>query len=259
MHRSTSLLVSPLPVSLLLVSLMAASILAGAAGCVGAPPPARPGPAHPSAQREPAATNASALTSTLSPADATAEVAYYRERSVALAAGASTEIARTDFARLRRGRLYLTEGLPDREIAALRRRLTAAFGAGNGPAILDLTGQLIERNQADIRAHMLRAIALRQGGDESQARMHHDLAMALLESILAGGDGQGVASAWTVFDVSEEYEVLKMKGCIPGPQAFVSHEHREFDVLQARNASNGGPCDATFDITELMAVTARHL
>lgn len=196
--------------------------------------------------------------SALSPAEATAEVAYYRERSVALATGASTEIARTDFVRLRRGRLYLTGGLPDREIPELQRRLGAAFREGNGPAVLDVTAQLIERNQADIRAHMLRAITLRQAGNESESRRHHDLAIALLESILSGGDGLGFASSWTVFDVSEEYEVLKAKGCVPGAQALVSHEERQFDVLHARNAQSGSPCEATFDITELMAVTARH-
>ena len=195
----------------------------------------------------------------MSRADATAEIAYYRERSAALAGGASTEIARTDFARLRRGRLYLTEGLPDREIEDLGRRLSDAFGAGNGAAILDLTAQLLERNQADIRAHTLRTIALRQAGNESEARTQHELAIALLESIMAGGDGQGVDSSWTVFDVSEEYELLKAKGCVPGPQALVSHDGRQFDVLHARNVSNGSPCEATFDITELMAVIARNL
>jgi hypothetical protein len=244
-----------------LVLLIAAATMGSATGCSGDPPAARPGPAHPSPSTQaavPSGENGSARGATLFSADATAEVAYYRERSVALAAGTSTEIARTDFARLRRGRLYLTEGLPDPEIAALQHRLTEAFSAGNGAAILDLTAQLIERNQADIRAHMLRAIALRQAGQESEARTHHDLASALLESIMAGGDGQGVASSWTVFDVSEEYEVLKAKGCMLGSQALVSHEERQFDVLHARKA-NGSPCEATFDITELMAVTARHL
>ena len=106
---------------------------------------------------------------------------------------------------------------------------------------------------------MLRAIASRQAGDDTEARTHHDLAIALLESIMAGGDGQGIDSSWTVFDVSEEYEVLKAKGCVPGSQALVPRGNRQFDVLHARNASNGRPCEATFDITELMAVTARHL
>jgi len=231
------------------------------AACAGDPPGTRPGPAHPSGQQQAAerpAPNSRGRGATLSPAEATAEVAYYRERSAALATGAPTEIARTDFARLRRGRLYLTEGLPDREISDLHRRLTDAFGAGNGPVILDLTAQLIGRNQADIRAHMLRAIASRQAGDEGEARAHHELAVALLESIMQGGDGQGIGSSWTVYDVSEEYEVLKAKGCVPGAQGLESHDARQFDVLHARKASDGSPCEATFDITELMAVTARH-
>ena len=243
-----------------LALLMAVAAMGGATGCAGAPPAARPGPAHPAAIASTAVSGQKdqAHAGALSPADATAEVAYYRERSVALATGASTEIARTDFVRLRRGRLYLTGGLPDGEILELQRRLGAAFREENGAAILEVTAQLIARNEADIRAHMLRAIALRQAGNESEARAHHDLAMALIESIISSGDGLGFASSWTVFDVSEEYEVLKVKGCVPGSQALASHEERQFDVLHARNASNGSPCEATFDITELMAVTARH-
>ena len=104
MHRSSPAL------------LLVAAALGGAAGCAEAPPA---GPRHPSAQQQPPAdsrSNGHARGATLSQADATAEVAYYRERSLALAGEASTEIARTDFTRLRRGRLYLTEGLPDREI-----------------------------------------------------------------------------------------------------------------------------------------------
>ena len=44
----------------------------------------------------------------------------------------------------------------------------------------------------------------------------------------------------------------------PARQALESHDDRQFDVLHARKASDGSPCEATFDITELMAVTARH-
>ena len=105
------------------VLLVAAAALGVAAGCAETPPLAPQSPARPSAEQRAAArpaTNASAGGVSLSAADAPAEVAYYRERSVALAGGASTEIARTDFARLRRGRLYLTEGLPDRELEELR-------------------------------------------------------------------------------------------------------------------------------------------
>jgi hypothetical protein len=233
----------------LLFWLVAAATICGAAGCAGGAPAAQP--AHPSAQ------SVYARGATLPPADAAAEIAYYRERSATLATGVSTDIARTDFARMRRGRLYLTGGFGDREIAELQRRLTAAFNAGDEVGVLNVTAQIIERNQVDIRAHMLRAIALRQAGKQSESRTQHDLAMGLIESIMAGGDGLAFASSFTVFDVSEEYEILKVKGCLPGSQALESHEERQFDVLHARK-TDGSPCDFYFDITELMALTARH-
>ncbi len=235
---------------------VAAATVCSAAGCAGGP--AQAGPAHPSAQSRARPTqNVYAAGPTLSPADAAAEIAYYRERSATLAMGVSTDIARTDFARMRRGRLYLTGGLGDREIAELERRLTAAFNAGDEVGVLNVTAQIIERNQVDIRAHMLRAIALRQAGKESESRTQHDLAMGLVESIMAGGDGLASASSFTVFDVSEEYEILKVKGCLPASQALESHEERQFDVLHARKV-DGSPCDFYFDVTELMALTARH-
>ena len=158
MHRSSSALL-----------LMAAAALGGAAGCAETPPAAQPGPGAP--------LRTAGLSGSRDERLRTRRhvIGGRRHGGGRLLPGAfggprwrrgSTEIARTDFTRLRRGRLYLTEGLPDRGIEELRRRLTDAFGAGNGPAILDLTAQLIERNQADIRAHMLRAVASRQAGND---------------------------------------------------------------------------------------------
>ena len=108
--------------------------------------------------------NAYARGATLSPAEAADEVAYYRERSAALAAPTNVEIARTDFVRLRRGRLYLTDGLRNHGIAELQRRLTTAFGAGNGPRSSMMTGQILARDQTDLRAHTLRSVPLRRPG-----------------------------------------------------------------------------------------------
>lgn len=202
--------------------------------------------------------NADLLGATLSPAEAAEEVAYYRERSAALAAPSNVEIARTDFARLRRGRLYLTEGLRDREAANLERRLTTAFGAGDRPQVLDVTGQLLARNQADIHAHMVRSITLRRTGQTSEADAQHEIAIGLIESIIRSGDGLGFASAFTVFDVSEEYEVLQFEGCLLRSQGLAAQGDRSFDVLRASKFSDGSPCDFYFDVSEMMAVVARH-
>jgi hypothetical protein len=202
--------------------------------------------------------NVFALGATLSAAEAAEEIAYYRERSAVLAAPTNIEIARTDFTRLRRGRLYLTEGLRDRETANLERRLSAAFNTGDGPQVLDITGQILARNQADIRAHMLRSVTLRKAGQTSEADAQHEIVIGLIESIVRGGDGLGFASAFTVFDVSEEYEVLKVEGCLPRSQGLASHGDRAFDVLRAKKLADDTPCDFYFDVTEMMAVVARH-
>jgi hypothetical protein len=228
------------------------ALAVGSFACVAsAPPPAAATPPRPTG-------NPYALGATLSPVEAAEEVAYYRERAAVLAAPTNIEIARTDFARLRRGRLYLTEGLRDRETANLERRLSTAFGVGDGPQVLDVTGQILARNQADIHAHMLRSIILRKTGQTSEADAQHEIAIGLIESIIRGGDGLGFASAYTVFDVSEEYEVLKVEGCLPRSQGLASLGNRAFDVLRARKFADGTPCDFYFDVTEMMAVVARH-
>jgi hypothetical protein len=230
-----------------------AVLAAGATACAASGPP--PTAATPSARP---VGNPYALGATLSSAEAAEEVAYYRERSAALAAPTNVEIARTDFTRLRRGRLYLTEGLRDRETTNLERRLTTAFGAGDGPQVVDVTGQILARNQADIRAHTLRSVTLRRAGQTNEADTQHEIAIGLIESIIRGGDGLGFASAFTVFDVSEEYEVMKVEGCLPRSQGLASQGDRSFDVLRARKFSDGTPCDFYFDVTEMMAVVARH-
>ena len=118
---------------------------------------------------------------------------------------------------------------PDREVVDLKRRLTTALGAGDGPLVLDLTGQILARNQADIRAHLVRSISLRRTGQTSEADTQHEIAIGLIESIVRGGDGLGFASAWTVFDVSEENEILQVEGCLPRSQGLLDPIRRGQD------------------------------
>jgi hypothetical protein len=254
--RARSPLVAPAALAawaLTVGALGVGALAVGISGCgASAPPPAatRPG-ARPLA-------NVFALGATLSAAEAAEEIAYYRERSAALAVPSNIEIARTDFARLRRGRLYLTEGLRDRETANLERRLSTALSAGDGPQVLDVTGQILARNQADIHAHMLRSITLRRAGQTSEADAQHQIAIGLLESIVRGGDGLGFGSAFTVFDFKEESELAQFEGCLPRSQGLAARGDRAFDVLRAQKLADDSPCDFYFDVTEMMAVVARH-
>lgn len=234
--------------------LVAGIVILGAVGVLGA------GCAAPSAGA-PKARTASAASGQAPGRDARppglqeggADVSYYRERAAALAAGKGTEIARTDFVRLRRAQLYLHGSLDTVNVLAANKRLTAAFASGDAAAALEATGKILEEDQADIRAHMLRAVVLRRSGKAAEANYQREIAIALIESIVQGGDGRGFDSAWTVFREKEEYEVLKSEGYLLESQSLVRHGDRTFDVLRAHKAEGGEKLEAYFDVTELFA------
>jgi hypothetical protein len=193
------------------------------------------------------------------PADADADVAYYQDRAAALASEVLTEVARTNFVRMRRGRLYLREPPGAGNPTKLQFALTEAFKKDDSPAILEATRKLLADDQADIRGHMLRAVTLRRLGRESEANFHRQAAIGLVESIVSGGDGRSFATAWTVFRVKEEYEVLKAAGYLVERQSMIPHGDRSFDVIDARKVDGGEKFRAHFDITELFAEEGRAL
>jgi hypothetical protein len=220
------------------------------AACAGTPKPA------PRASRPPPAAAGEAEIPPR-PADADADVAYYRERATVLASGTLVEIARTNFARMRRGRLYLPQEGGGPATSDLEIALTRAFDSGDNEKIVDVTSKYLMGDQADIRAHLLRALALRKLGREKEANFHREVAIGLIESIVRTGDGRSFDTAWTVYRVKEEYEVLKASGYRVERQSLTSHGNRNFDVLDARKPQGGETFRAHFDITELFAEEGR--
>lgn len=193
------------------------------------------------------------------PADAEADAKYYRERADALATEAFEEIGRTDCRRLRRGRLYAGDGVPQALERSLSEELSAAFGGGRPSAVLDVTSKILAFDQTDIRAHMLRAIALRKVDRSAEADFHRALAIALIQSIVSRGDGKDADSAWTVYQVKEEYEVVKTLGGLVESQSLASEGGRMLDVLEARRVEGGKPFQIYFDVTELFAERERSM
>lgn len=190
--------------------------------------------------------------------DTAGDAAYYRERANALAREAPEEVIRTDFTRFRRGRLYAGGGPGVKAEQTLEAELTAAFDRSDLPGVVDVTSKMLATDQADIRAHMLRAIALRKMQRVAEADFHRSVAMGLIKSIMQTGDGRGARSAWTVFRVKEGYEVIKVLGCIVESQALSSDGDRRLDILEARRVREGGTIRVYFDVTELMAEEQRR-
>jgi len=191
------------------------------------------------------------------PEDADDDVVYYRERAIALKSGVRGELVRTNFVRLRRGRLYLRSGMAAAEAKVLDTRLDEAFAKNDDAAVLDLSAQLLADDQAAIRVHRMRGMALRRMGRVAEADFHRDVARVLIESIVGVGDGRTFDSAWVVFRGKEEAEVLKALGCATESQNLSLRGGRKFDVLLTRKADSGEARELYFDVTELHAEALR--
>lgn len=211
------------------------------------------GSSQPVANASPGA--ASAPAPTPRPSYAETDAAYYRARAGALATEAIDQIAGTDFWRLRRGRLYVPDAS---NIQELEERLADAAKSDSAAGILDASAAILASDQADINAHTLRANALRRTDHLTEADFHRTVAQGLIDSIIHAGNGLNPDSAWTVYRVKEEYEVLKAKHARFVSQSRVSVGNRTLDLLDAEQA-DGLQLHVYFDVTELLAEQARTL
>jgi hypothetical protein len=210
-----------------------------------------PAPAASAAQS--AGKPAAAAAPTPRPAYAEADASYYRARAAALGTEAADEIARTDFWRFRRGRLYVPDAS---NIQELEERLADAARSDSAAGVIDASAELLAADQADINAHLLRSSALRKTDHLTEADFHKTVAQSLIDSIIHAGTGQSPDSPWTAYRVKEEYEVLKAKQARFVSQTRVNVADRTLDLLDAEQ-SNGENMHVYFDVTELLAEQAR--
>jgi hypothetical protein len=207
------------------------------------------------------ASGPTALAAAASSAQADAE--YYRSWTAAPGTPTPRELSQLDLRRLRRGRLYARGTLEERQVSALDRELSDAFARGDDAAVLDVTAKLLANDQTDVRANMLRAVALRRTGDERQAEQFGKLSALLLESLVRDGDGKSFETAWTAFQVKEEYAVLSSRGFAVSNQTLVENDGRHYDVLEAHSLRDPDPSGEAerfyFDVTELFKEQQRQL
>jgi tetratricopeptide (TPR) repeat protein len=191
------------------------------------------------------------------PEEAESDAAYYQERAAALAGEDASELERTDFERLRRGRLYAPRTLDDKQAESLDKRLVVAAGARDHQAALELSAKVLAEDQTDVHAHLARSVALRKLGRSKQAEFHFELARRLSQSILESGDGKSAESAITVYSAGEEQAVLKVKGLSVEAQERVLEDGRAYDVVKARKSKGGGSEELYFDVSALHAERQR--
>jgi len=113
-----------------------------------------------------------------------------------------------------------------------RKQMYADYRGGDFAGALQQAASVLGHDYVDIDAHMVADLAARKLGDEAQAKLHHDAAIGLLNSIRTG-DGHTPETAYTVITVGEEYAVLRAYGLRPSQQALISNGGHSYDRLDA--------------------------
>jgi hypothetical protein len=184
------------------------------------------------------------------PQDWETERDYYETCARKLRVGDATAMGqKIDFARMRRASLYAVRY--EAEYQELQGRLTAAAELKDWNAIVDLTAQIQAVNQADIRSHVLRAVAMRELKRDGDAGFEEGVARSLLDSIVAGRAGDD-DTPWTVYRLEEVFDVLAYQGYAVEYQSFYRSRRRSLAHVRARRLSDGGPRDVYFDVGDLL-------
>ena len=116
-------------------------------------------------------------------------------------------------------------------------------------AVVELCDKILALDFTDINRHIIRNYFLEQKGED--VSFYRDLTSRLIGSILDSGDGNTPETALHVFQVKEEYEVLKMYRLELVDQSLVHAGDHSFDLLKCQDAE-GKTYAIYFDITEHM-------
>jgi hypothetical protein len=161
--------------------------------------------------------------------DADTERAFYQRTVEGLEGrGQPVEPATVDWGRFRQAaHLSLDQVARDDRASALQV-LAEVRHRSDGHALPRVIDQLLRIDFADAQVHLEKARAL-HFDDKRGAAFHEAVALGLLRSILASGDGQ--ARPWRVFDAREEEAVVSFLDLTCPARSSNTEGGRRIDVL----------------------------
>lgn len=133
---------------------------------------------------------------------------------------------------------------------SLEKKLGEAFSSENWEEVIKVADSILDHNFTRTRAHVLKSFAYRKLGIESE--LNTWMLGGLIESIVSSGDGKSFETAFHVFRVEEEYDLLKYLQLFPVSQSLVEHNGDMFDCIECKN-SNDQKFEVYFKITEHFA------
>ena len=145
------------------------------------------------------------------------------------------------------------------EADRLRSAMFAAYAAEDYEAAHDRARRLLEADYLDIDGHMVKALVEERLGNTELARFHQFMAVNLVRSILASGDGKSPETAYVVIATAEEYAILNLRGLRPAGQALIHANGHSFDRLRAVGGEGGEPVTLYFNVDLPLAWLERSL
>ena len=131
----------------------------------------------------------------------------------------------------------------------LIKPMYAALNQKDYKLALDTANTLLKRQYVNIDAHIIASLAYDGLADKSQAEIHHDIAIGLINSILHSGSGASTASPYVVISVAEEYALMRVMGWQPRKQSYLHEGKRSFDQMEVFDTRNNSDLTLYFDCT----------
>ena len=126
---------------------------------------------------------------------------------------------------------------------------------------LATANRVLAKQYVNINAHIVASAAYDGLHDDAAAKLHHDIVVGLVTSILDSGAGTSVDTAYKVISIQEEYAVMRVLGLRPGTQSYLQNAKKSYDKMEMVNVRDNSTVTRYFDVTlsdQNMEKSLRH-
>lgn len=157
--------------------------------------------------------------------------------------------ATVDFVKLRDAFWQWLNDAKNQTKAPNRDAMVEAFKKQDYAKAAELAEVVLDYEFINRGLHLATEDAYRKVGDTAKADYHRDIAQKLMQALLSTGDGKTPETAYRVFSVREEYQIMDYLGYAPGSQALLSINNKPYDLLSGTDKKTGKGVQVYFDIS----------
>lgn len=142
---------------------------------------------------------------------------------------------------------------------AAREEMYDALKSKKQNEAIALAQRLLDRNYADLEAHLICKIAYREKGEYELSEFHQHILKELLASIYDSGDGTSPDTAYVVISPQEEYFILTANGLKTIKSTSISFKNHRYDKLELEHEETNNKSVIYFNIDVPYAWLSRKI